>query len=91
MPRLIDADELIKKLEFNSWDIDEWELPHEQVSAGLRANAYDRKTVEDAPTIDAIPVNWIIKWSAEHMEDYGTITISKMLEDWKNDKANRKE
>ncbi len=54
--RLIDADELIKKLEFNSWDIDEWELPHEQVSAGLRANAYDRKTVEDAPTVDAVPV-----------------------------------
>ena len=54
--RLIDADELIKKLEFNSWDIEEWELPHEQVSAGLRANAYDRKTVEDAPTIDAVPV-----------------------------------
>ena len=47
--------------------------------------------IEDAPTIDAIPVNWIIKWNAEHMEDYGTITISKMLEDWKNDKANRKE
>lgn len=44
-----------------------------------------------SPAIDAIPVKWIIKWSAEHMEDYGTITISKMLEDWKNDKTNRKE
>lgn len=50
-----------------------------------------REKVRALPTIDAIPVNWIIKWSAEHMEDYGTITISKMLEDWKNDKANRKE
>ena len=60
--RLIDADALIKKLESNSWDIDEWELPHEQISAGLMANAMDRETVEGMPTVDAVPVRhgkWI--------------------------------
>ncbi len=54
--RLIDADVLTKKIESNSWDIDEWELPHEQVSAGLTANAMDRKTVEEMPTVDAVEV-----------------------------------
>lgn len=54
--RLIDADTLIKELESNSWDIDEWELPHEQVSAGLMANAYDLETVKKMPTVDAVPV-----------------------------------
>ena len=66
--RLIDADMLIKKLESNSWTIDEWELPHEQVTAGLEANAMDRETVEGMPTIDAVPVRhgkWITEWETE--------------------------
>lgn len=46
--------------------------------------------IEDAPTIDAIPVEWLIKWAAEHTE-YGTITVEKIIEDWENDKTNRKE
>lgn len=54
--KLIDGDALIKKLESNSWNIDEWELPHEQVSAGLMANAMDKETVEGMPTVDAVPV-----------------------------------
>ena len=53
---LIDKDALIEKLKSNSWDIDEWELPHEQVSAGLMANAYDLETVKKMPTVDAVPV-----------------------------------
>ena len=54
--RLIDKDALIKKLESNSWTIDEWELPFDHVTAGLRANAMDRETVEGMPTVDAVPV-----------------------------------
>ncbi len=68
---LIDKDALIKKLECNSWDIDEWELPHEQVSAGLMANAMDRETVEGMPTVDAVPVKhgkWIQVGHIEHMQ-----------------------
>ena len=68
--RLIDADALIKKLKSNSWDIDEWELPHEQVTAGLMANAYDRETVEEMPTVDAVPVRHG-KWELIRMEDNG--------------------
>lgn len=40
------------------------------------------RAVRDAPTINAIPVSWIIRWAAEHME-YGTLTIEKLLEDWR--------
>jgi hypothetical protein len=56
---LIDKDALIKKLESNSWDIDEWELPFDNVTAGLKANAMDRETVEGMPTVDAVPVDMI--------------------------------
>lgn len=72
--RLIDADKLKKHY---SW----WGRESE------KKKLFD-EIVNQQKVVDAIPVNWIIKWSAEHMEDYGTITISKMLEDWKNDKAN---
>lgn len=46
--------------------------------------------VDQQKTIDAIPVDWLIKWAAEHTE-YGTITVEKIIEDWENDKTNRKE
>lgn len=46
--------------------------------------------VDQQKAIDAIPVEWLIKWAAEHTE-YGTITVEKIIEDWENDKANRKE
>lgn len=39
--------------------------------------------VDQQPVVEAIPVNWIIRWNAEHME-FGTVTVEKMLEDWKN-------
>ena len=38
--------------------------------------------VAEAPEVNAIPVSWIIRWAAEHME-YGTLTIEKLLEDWR--------
>lgn len=69
--RLIDADALIKKLESNSWNIDEWELPFDHVTAGLKANAMDRETVEGMPTVDAVPVKhgkWIQVGHIEHMQ-----------------------
>ena len=85
--RLIDADVLIKKLKSNSWDIDEWELPHEQVSAGLMANAYDSETVKKMPTVDAEPVKhgrWIDP-AAENCyrcsicEEYTTLEIPRLF------------
>ena len=39
--------------------------------------------VDQQKTIDAIPVKWIIKWSAEHMTEFGTLTVERMLEDWR--------
>lgn len=75
MPRFIDADKL--KNHYAWWEDDKQKL-------------FD-DIVDQQKTIDAIPVAWIIKWSAEHMTEFGTHTIERMLEDWKNDKANRKE
>ena len=40
--------------------------------------------VDQQKAIDAIPVEWILKWSAEYME-YGTLSVERMLEDWKAD------
>lgn len=67
--RLIDADKLKKHY---SW----WGRDSE------KKKLFD-DIVDQQKTIDAIPVNWIIKWSAEHMTEFGTHTIERMLEDWK--------
>ncbi|MBQ3321907.1 MAG: hypothetical protein IJH05_03570 [Firmicutes bacterium] len=41
-----------------------------------------RMALRQEPTVEAIPVSWIIQWAAEHMAEYGTLTIERLLEDW---------
>ena len=67
--RLIDADELLKLLAFDSWDIDEWECSQEGRQGGLLANRNAEKIVISMPTVNAIPVEWIKEWK-EKIEDY---------------------
>ena len=55
----------------------------------LPKESMTRMTLRGMPVIDAIPISWILKWSAEHMNEYGTVTIAKMLEDWRNYENNR--
>lgn len=64
--RLIDADKL--KKHYSWWKNDKQKL-------------FDT-IVDQQETIDAIPVKWIIRWSAEHMNEYGTFTIERLIEDW---------
>lgn len=64
--RLIDADAL--KKHYAWWEDD-------------RQKLFD-EIVDQQKAIDAIPVEWILKWSAEHME-YGTLSVERMLEDWR--------
>lgn len=40
------------------------------------------RAVREEETVEAIPISWIIQWAAEHTE-YGTLTIEKLLEDWR--------
>lgn len=54
MTRLIDADELMKQLKFNSWDIDEWELPAALVGAGMLANTMAIEALEKMPAVEHI-------------------------------------
>lgn len=70
--KLIDADKLIKSIE------------REYQKYGDVYDTYEvLKDINAADTVNAIPVNWIIKWSAEHMTEFGTLTIERMLEDWR--------
>ena len=55
----------------------------------LPKESMTRMTLRGMPVIDAIPISWILKWSAEHMNEFGTVTIAKMLEDWRNYENNR--
>ena len=66
--RLIDAD--ILKNHYAWWEDDKQKL-------------FD-DIVDQQKTIDAIPVAWIIKWNAEHME-FGTVTVEKLIEDWRRE------
>ena len=49
----------------------------------LPKESMTRMTLRGVAEVDAIPISWILKWSAEHMNEYGTVTIAKMLEDWR--------
>ena len=50
MPRLIDADALLK-----SFDV-AWMWEYDETGCGVRKKAVPTKTIEEAPTIDAEPV-----------------------------------
>lgn len=43
--------------------------------------------IDQQPTVEAIPIEWIIKWSAEHMNQYGTIVIEELITDWRKENA----
>lgn len=81
--RLIDADKLLEPGYTDMFD------------TPIRFTMLSRYAIESAPTVKAIPIEWIKKWcNIEHksceerlMLRYGVIT---MLEDWEkeNDKSN---
>ena len=83
--RLIDADALMKT--YKGW------LPQLESDE----DAGDRNGVEtciavleDAPTIDAIPVAWIIKWSNKwYRETQRDVSIVDVLEAWQKEQEAR--
>lgn len=76
--RLIDANEL--KIELNT---DESSFCY--IKAG---NIYKTLVtwIKDAPTIDAIPVEWIKKWKwQEDNDSYNRLTIDSLIRDWEKE------
>ncbi len=83
--RLINAEKLNDEMYHKSFEVDDgrnvW-------NSGLwiRYKIFE-EAIRDAPTIDAIPVSWISRWASEHMAEYGTLTIERLLEDWEKEQG----
>lgn len=43
--------------------------------------------VDQQKAVDAIPVEWIVKWSAEHLTEFGGLTVERLIEDWRKENA----
>lgn len=83
--RLIDADKLKRTEGMFQYQINE-------VFDRLSASAYTFEDVENAPTVEAIPIEWIKKWISER-NDFPTMPYNQhiwnMLEDWETENENR--
>ena len=53
--RLIDADELKKKISYRQWDVDD-DLPRDEASTRISECYVIDRMVDDMPTVDAVPV-----------------------------------
>jgi len=67
--RLIDVDELLK-----AYDV---------IHVGPPGGA--RKLMVDAPTIDAIPVEWLQRYSPEKWSTYMQAAVEIIIDDWKKE------
>lgn len=73
--RLIDADRLL-----NPGYTDMWDEP-------IEFDMISRYAIESEPTVEAIPIEWIVKWLKKGNKHYCDVDL--MLEDWEaeNDKG----
>lgn len=55
MTRLIDADELKKKISYRQWDVDD-DLPRDEASTRISECYVIDRMVDDMSTVDAVPV-----------------------------------
>ena len=51
----------------------------------LPKESMTRMTLRGVAEVDAIPISWILKWSAEHMNESGTYTVERLIEDWRKE------
>ena len=66
--RLIDADALkIRDISPSYW----------QVVDGV--TEYD---IEDAPTVEAIPIEWLKNWNPKELNDTGYQVMRRIIDDW---------
>ena len=50
----------------------------------------DGRTIENAPTVKAIPIEWIVKWYRRALDNSGfmgdeTISVGDLLADWEKE------
>lgn len=78
--RLIDADELkaLRGVAIYATD----EKTDTQI---ITASVYRRADIDNAPTVEAIPISWIKKYGKNNWSDYGTQynAITEMLKEWR--------
>ena len=86
MTRPIDADALSAEMYHKSFEVDDgrnvW-------NSGLwiRYKIFE-EAIRDAPTLDAIPVEWINAWWYKYR--FAVVEIGDMLEDWEAQKNDNK-
>ena len=81
MTRLIDADEMLKRLE--SWNTDD------EMDKALYNFTLSR--IIEQPTVDAVPVSWILdQWLNNYydMPEPAKIVIRTMIKKWREENAN---
>lgn len=87
--RLIDADEIIKE----TWSVEIKDMFHMNETVDV----ISKKDIEKAPTVNAIPIEWVKKWvrsNCMYCYDYdypteptdGYYEIMHMIEDWERRK-----
>ena len=81
--RLIDADKLLQE----TWKVETKDMFHMTEIVDV-VSAID---IKEAPTVKAIPIEWIEKWLKEQERIvlisppyYNQVRVPKMLEDWEN-------
>ena len=74
MPRLIDADKLKRTEGMFQYQIND-------AFDRLSASAYRFEDVENAPTVEAIPVEWIKKFNSIKCSE----TVEEMLRKWRKE------
>ena len=96
--RLIDADKLILSLS-------DWELQNAPLKVGNQPKEFTsfdmdcmvwrtirdcESAVEEQPTVQAIPVEWIKKWASHWSDRYWVYkdTALQIIEDWEKENAN---
>lgn len=83
--RLIDADDFDKQIGWRTWDIDE-NYPREEANIRLNECHIINDLLNQRPTIEAIPIEWINEWlDREYVNVYDVTGVGKMLDDWRKE------
>lgn len=83
--RLIDADEIIKK----TYGVVIEDMFHMDETVDV----ISRKDIDNAPTIEAIPIEWIRHYKSIYGLTYSTLTnlLGTMIKDWEKESEQNKE
>lgn len=84
--RLIDADMLEDDGANYTWE--------RSFTSGFIKKEYrfvNRLQIDNSPTVEAIPIEWMYEWRMKNNEQYsvGISSFSQMLKDWEKENENR--